>query len=279
MSMDISKLLSDLSSEDNWPKVETLLRKSCAVIIDEFEKSPLKVKIDVLQAVNDLSRDNLKSPLVNFFVWNHRFVELMKEKNRRAAIDTYNFIDEFMPNATFNVDQMAVIKSKRDEILKLDGSILDLGVYKGWSTRGLASIFPDKLIHGFDSFEGLPEDWAHVLKGAFGDVKGLIPELPENIRLYKGWFKDTLPVWFENNNKKPISLLRIDCDIYSSTKTIFDSVGSLVQSGTWIFFDELIGYRGWENHEYKAFTEFKEKTKIEFEYVAYGLTFVLGHVK
>ena len=77
MSMDISKLLSDLSSEDNWPKVETLLRKSCAVIIDEFEKSPLKVKIDVLQAVNDLSRDNLKSPLVNFFVWNHRFVELM----------------------------------------------------------------------------------------------------------------------------------------------------------------------------------------------------------
>ena len=277
--MDISKLLSELSSDENWPKVEKLLRKSCAVIMDEFDKNPQKVKLDVLQLVNDLSRDNLKSPLVNFYVWNHRFIELMKEKNHRAAVDTYDFVDKFMPNATFNVDQMAVIRSKRDEILQLDGSILDLGVYKGWSTRGLAAIFPDKMIHGFDSFEGLPDDWSHVLKGAFGDVKGALPDMPDNVRLYKGWFQDTLPVWFEDNKDKPISLLRIDCDIYSSTKAIFDSVGSLVQSGTWIFFDELIGYRGWQHHEYKAFTEFKERTKIEFEYVAYGLTYVLGYVK
>src|SRR3546814_7951344 len=87
----------------------------------------------------------------------------------------------------FNPKQMDVIASKRSEISSLDGYILDLGVYKGSSTRALARIFHDQVIHGFDSFEGLPEDWSHVLKGAFGDVKGILPDMPENVRLYKGW--------------------------------------------------------------------------------------------
>lgn len=67
-----------------------------------------------------------------------------------------------------------------------------------------ARIFPDQTIHGFDSFEGLPEDWSHVLKGAFGEIKGA---LPDNVRLYKGWFEDTLPEWFKLHGDKPISLL------------------------------------------------------------------------
>src|SRR3546814_16559535 len=76
-----------------------------------------------------------------------------------------------MKSAMFNPKQMDVIASKRSEISSLDGYILDLGVYKGSSTRALARIFHDQVIHGFDSFEGLPGDWSHVLKGAFGDVK------------------------------------------------------------------------------------------------------------
>src|SRR3546814_14487011 len=99
--------------------------------------------------------------------------------------------------------------------------------------------------------------------------------MPENVRLYKGWFDEVLPVWLQGHGDRPISLLRVDCDIYSSTKTIFNVLGSQIQSGTWIVFDELIGYRGWQDHEYKDFKEFKKQPGFTFENVAFGLTYAL----
>ena len=103
-----------------------------------------------------------------------------------------------------------------EEIIHLDGQILDLGVYQGASTRTLAGIHPHKTIHGFDSFEGLPEDWGHHGKGSFGEVKGALPNVPDNVKLHKGWFDDTLPGWLAQHNEQPISLLRVDCDLYLS---------------------------------------------------------------
>ena len=92
------------------------------------------------------------------------------------------------------VKQMAVVESKRDAIMALGGHILDFGVHTGWSTRSLAAIFPNQTIHGFDSFEGLPEDWMHMLKGSFGELGGTLPHIPKNVGLYKRWFYDTLLV-------------------------------------------------------------------------------------
>lgn len=280
-ALDAQPILEALSNPDAWPAVEALLRKATAVIADEWKKqtagTPLRV--DMKAAVKDLSAGTLNADIQQFFLHNHRFVAQLAEKNRRAAVETYDFVDSVMPHAMFNPSQMAVIESRKAQILALDGHILDLGVYKGGSTRHLARIFPEKTIHGFDSFEGLPEDWSHVLKGAFGDVKGILPDMPANVRLYKGWFNDTLPVWFAGHRTKPISLLRIDCDIYSSTKTIFDVLEPLITHGTCIVFDELIGYRGFKDHEYKAFSEFQARTGCEFEYVSFGLTYTLGFVK
>ena len=97
--------------------------------------------------------------------------------------------------------------------------------------------------------------------------------------LHKGWFDDTLPAWVAEHGDGPISLLRVDCDIYSSTKTIFDSVGHLLEPGTWVLFDELIGYRGWEHHEHRAFTEYlATRPDLEVRYEGYGLTYVMARL-
>ena len=45
----------------------------------------------------------------------------------------------------------------------------------------------------------------------------------------------------------------IDCDIYSSTKDIFDIAGDRINPGCIIVFDEYINYPSWEQHEFKAF--------------------------
>lgn len=279
----IADFVEEVSTPENWPKFESFLRRSVGVIADEWIKAAAKTpgtKIDMESFVKDLGSGKMNAHIQHFYTWNHRFVAMLSEKNQRAARSTYDFIDNEMPDAIFNANQMAVIESKKNAIMGLGGTILDLGVYKGSSTRALARIFSNETIHGFDSFEGLPEDWSHVLKGAFGDVKGVLPDMPENVKLYKGWFDDTLPLWRKGYEDRPISLLRIDCDIYSSTKTIFNVLGDLVQPGTWIVFDELIGYRGWEAHEYKAFEEFRAtRPELGFEYVAFGLTYAMGYVK
>ena len=46
---------------------------------------------------------------------------------------------------------------------QLDGLILEFGVAQGASIRKLASM-TDQVIHGFDSFQGLPESWSHLPK-------------------------------------------------------------------------------------------------------------------
>lgn len=237
------------------------------------------MSVDVIRVLRDLSSREGNLALQNFFVGNHRFVAMLTEKNRRAAVDTYDYVDQAMPQTLFTPNQMQVIRGRREDILRTNGHILDLGVYKGGSTRELARIFPDQVIHGFDSFEGLPEDWAHAAKGAFGDVKGNLPEMPANVRLYPGWFSDTLPLWLQEHQSSPISLLRIDCDIYSSTKTIFQVLKPLIVNGTWIVFDELIGYRGFRHHELKAFNEFISDTGFEYDFVAFGLTHTILYLR
>ncbi len=246
---------------------------------DEFPEPQLDdrkhVKIDVSDFVQQLGSGRVKHDLIHFMEMNHRWIAMLQDRNRRTAAATNDFVDREMKNTLFHRNQYKVIESKRDQMYELGGYILDLGVYRGGSTRLLAKRFPEETIHGFDSFEGLPEDWSYVLKGGFGDVQGVAPDMPDNVVLYKGWFDETLPRWKASHCDRPISILRVDCDIYSSTKTIFDVLGDRLGSGSWLVFDELIGYRGWENHEFKAFMEFIDETGFDYTYVAYGLTYVI----
>ena len=207
-----------------------------------------------------------------------RFVEFLRERARRSAVQSFDFIDAEMRDALFHVDQFAVLRGKRDIIAPTGDVILDFGVYKGESTRKLSAIFPELLIHGFDSFEGLPEDWNHAIKGGFSDADGKIPAAPANCVFHKGWFDATVPAWAAQYPDAKIALLRIDCDLYSSTKTIFDGIGPMIGSGSWICFDELIGYYGWQGHEHKAFQEFLAARSLRAEYIAYGLTYAIARI-
>lgn len=135
---------------------------------------------------------------------------------------------------------------------KLDGLVLEFGVYNGKSIRYIASL-TDSKVHGFDSFEGIPENWNTEPSGSYS-ANGQLPTVPNNVILYQGWFDQTIPP-FKKQNTDPIRFINIDCDLYSSTKTIFDLLGPQMVSGTVIVFDELIGYQSWKEDEFKAFQE------------------------
>jgi predicted O-methyltransferase YrrM len=177
-----------------------------------------------------------------------------------------------------DTDTHAVRLRELDWIHKFigEGEILEFGVFSGTTINRLAEHLPNRKLIGFDSFEGLPEDWdmggKNVKKEAF-DRQGTMPEVRDNVELVKGFFDAVLPKYKKKLSK--IGFLHMDADLYSSTKTIFDELNDLIVPGTIIRFDELccwrdafgeaspkkvqrVKYTTWKDHEWKALLEWME---------------------
>ena len=112
-----------------------------------------------------------------------------------------------------------------------------------------------------------------------------MPKVLNNVRLVKGFFDKSLPKWLkeqaEEGFERPaieshcISFLHVDCDIYSSTVTIFEHLNDYIKPGCIIRFDEIccwrsalnepstfvgrLSYTTWVDHEWKATEEWLRK--------------------
>jgi hypothetical protein len=154
---------------------------------------------------------------------------------------------------------------------EVDGLWLEFGVGSGDSTKKyvefMKEVAADPPLYGFDSFYGLPENWSHHGVGTFS-TNGVAPNV-DGLEVISGMFEDTLPDFVAQHHEEPTSLLIIDCDLYSSTKTVFDNLKDNIVKGTVIIFDELYNYPSWEDHEYKAFMEFVEEKDVKFKWIAY----------
>ncbi|MCA0133120.1 class I SAM-dependent methyltransferase [Winogradskyella alexanderae] len=186
----------------------------------------------------------------------------------RAAEDTCAYIEAHMLNVHSKTSRNTVIKMALENV-SIDGQYLEFGVFSGQTINLIANEKPNENIYGFDSFEGLPEAWRDgYLPGHF-HKKNKLPKVSKNVTLIKGWFSDTLPK-FAQEHKMPIAFLHVDCDLYSSTKTIFENLQPLITKGTVIVFDEYFNYPGWRDGEYKAFMEFVKEYNVNFKYLTYN---------
>jgi hypothetical protein len=166
----------------------------------------------------------------------------------------------------YSLQQSSLSNVHQDSIL-----ILEFGVWKGESINYFASSFPQAEIYGFDSFQGLEEDWyGHDLpKGAF-DLGGVLPIVKDNVTLIQGWFEDTLPKFKEQIGNSKVALLHLDADTYKPTKYVLESLRANISSGTIVIFDEYFGYPNWRQHEFKAWQEFVLVQNIKYRYIAYS---------
>lgn len=156
-----------------------------------------------------------------------------------------------------------------DHVLQLvpdDGYALEFGVAEG---RSLSPIAQRLKVVGFDSFEGLPEDWrAGFPKGMFACKP---PQIP-NAHVIIGLFEDTLPRWFDDLDEEldGLRLVHIDCDLHSSTATVLEHVGPRLLPGTFVVFDEFHGYPGCEDHEQRAWSEFVARSGCQYDVIGHG---------
>lgn len=197
------------------------------------------------------------------------FHPLLQQERYRAKIKGFNELisgykkDNFF--VTFPADLFYIAKEAA-----IPGDVYEFGVYRGRSTSMLASVFNESTVFGFDSFLGLPEQWTKTEAPGTYTAKGNLPKVSEsNVQFIEGWYKDSLPSFF-SSERKPASLIHVDCDLYSSTKLALDESLPVIVPGTLILFDDFTGYHGYEKHEHKAFFDFVEQNNIKFEILNYA---------
>jgi hypothetical protein len=116
---------------------------------------------------------------------------------------------------------------------------LEFGVYQGEATRFWSERLtnPTTVLHGFDSFEGLPEEVGPWTKADF-DLGGRIPTLDDpRVTFYKGWFSDVLPHYQVPSHD--VLVMNMDADIYSSTAYVLRHFRPWIKQGSYIYFDEF----------------------------------------
>lgn len=144
------------------------------------------------------------------------------------------------------------------------GVALEFGVGCGNSLNQIARFMP---VIGFDSFQGLPEDWREGFpKGSFACERPNY-DLPKHVQLIVGMFEETLPSFIPPLD---IGMIHFDCDLYSSTATALAWIGQHIKQGCCIVFDEWHGYEGCQEHEQRAWREFADANKIEWEVIGHS---------
>jgi hypothetical protein len=191
--------------------------------------------------------------------------DLVFAGEQEAALQSARFVRENMPTAPHFGHPHTTLEHALT-LVEAEGMALEFGVYTGGTLKVIAAARDGRDVFGFDSFEGLPEDWRNGFPAGTFSVDGL-PDVP-GAELVVGWFDETLPRFLAEHDG-PVAFLHVDCDLYSSTRTVLDLVGPRLVPGSVVVFDEYFNFPGWQDHEHKAWTEFVEKTGVEFRYEGY----------
>jgi hypothetical protein len=147
---------------------------------------------------------------------------------------------------------------------------LEFGVYEGYTIKywSTANLNAKSRFFGFDSFEGLPEDWSgsfvRVPKGTF-TTNGMVPDLNDpRITFLKGWFQESLPRFLQTFEPQNRLLIHCDADLYTSTLYVLCTFHAFLKPGSLIVFDEFSG----ATDEFRAFVDYTSSFLQNFRVVA-----------
>lgn len=256
-------------------------------------KSPsaelLEMKAEIAKMAEDISflRTNFKQLVQDTIadaLHDSYIVGYHKAADSTAAYIARNMTDAQMfrnPGDFYKGDRTAKFQVLAYALSQVEkkGLYLEFGVFDGESINFIAShCSGQEPVYGFDSFEGLPEAWHLQYGQGHFSLQGEPPSVRENVRLVKGWFKDSLPP-FLSETAGEAAFIHFDCDLYSSTCDVFRCLSDRIVPGTVMVFDEYFNYPGWEQGEFKAFQEFIDARGLSYRYIAYATAWTSVAIK
>ncbi len=261
-AIDAARRATDLHPED--PSARFLLARCL------FDSDDPELALTALKPPNDVPHVHSEAAVFRSLLAQHAQLGGLPKQNAHAPSDPDEFAElgEAYPDATHLIDMAryvlrsmpgARLLSSTRQTLEFahlhapeHGSVVELGVFHGVSLRWLAQWRPGGDVHGFDSFEGLPSEWARVPRGRF-TTAGRPPRDIE-AQLWIGAFHECLPE-FVKRQRGPIALLHVDSDLYESARCGLELLEPLLRPGSVIVFDEYFGHRNWRQDEFRAFQE------------------------
>ena len=161
----------------------------------------------------------------------------------------------------------------------LDGDYVECGVWKGGMSAAIAeTIGKEKMVHLFDSFEGLPLakevdgeaalTWQkdvnspNYFDNCTAEEKFVIEAMQfaahKNYRIYKGWFDQTLPAFSSTR----ISILRLDGDWYDSIMVSLKYLYPMVVENGLIILDDYPYWTGCSRAVHKYLADIGSSSRI-----------------
>lgn len=170
----------------------------------------------------------------------------------------------------------------------IDGDIVECGVGAGSQIASMCQALKDRCVSNrkiwaFDSYQGIPigtiEDEVQAGTGAIitenpkslissgvtvhslSNVQGNLIRFGLDLNYFnfvEGWFQDTLPIRANDINK--ISILRLDGDLYESTKVCLNYLFDKLVSGGVLIIDDwaLVGCRKACDEYFGDYSQFKD---------------------
>lgn len=249
--------------EDSAQRSQQAGEKSHAELLAEIAR--LHEHLDLLQARLDseaAKTDEIRRRQDELEFRERR--DIWYAEDQLVTMESAEFVMKHMAKTPVFWDQYDTLRFALDEV-KVPGMALEFGVATGTTLRIIAESLDDRLVAGFDVFTGLPETWRTGFPA--GQFAQDPPEVP-GATIVIGMFEDTLPGFLAEHDEQ-IAFLHVDADLYSSAKTVLDLVTDRLQPGAVLLFDEFFNYPNWQQHEYRAFTEFIARTGRTFTYLGY----------
>jgi O-methyltransferase len=183
-----------------------------------------------------ISRANRSELLINdFYSW------------KRDYPKRYNLFD--LVAAHYGLD--------KKELLYLEFGVASGSSFFWWMKK---NNHPDSVFRGFDTFEGLPENWGGFKKGAMAFEQAESND--GRSEFIRGIFQESLHPFIESNKdllQQKLKVIHLDADLFSSTLFVLSQLYPYLRKGDIIFFDEF----NVANHEFLAFKIFTESFYVK----------------
>ena len=223
---------------------------------------------------------------------NHPILESLRHKRQEGKIQfIWNYVDQKSGQKhSVNLRDLTEVSHTMVGCKRLDnihqcldiirqesipGDLMEAGVWRGGAVvfmRGYLAAYniASRDVWAADSFEGLPKpstpedseydfsaDVHPILSISIEEVKQLFAKynlLDERVHFIKGWFNESLM----NTEVKKLALLRVDGDLYESTRDVLVNLYHKVAPGGFIIIDDYGDFKPCK----KAVDEFREQNNI-----------------
>jgi len=199
------------------------------------------------------------NPVLGNLYYLNKFSQWRRKHKNPGFNDFYSY--KFKKDGRYKIyDYLLNVENATEAI-----NYLEFGVAYGKTMRWWVSNNKNEnsRFYGFDTFEGLPEDWHLYKKGEMSPEN--IPLIDDTrLQFYKGLFQDTLRNFLDDFKNDKRKVINMDADLYTSTLYVLTTIAPYLKRNDIIIFDEF----GVPLHEFKAFIEFSSSFYLKYEVIA-----------